>query len=57
MFEKGVLDLLWNLCKIYPVTVTGLSIVSRIIKRHGGEIWVEGEVVKGACFYFTLPEL
>ncbi len=49
--------MLWNLCKIYPVTVTGLSIVSRIIKRHGGEIWVEGEVVKGACFYFTLPEL
>lgn len=36
-------------------TGIGLSIVQRIVERHGGSITARGEVGQGACFEFTLP--
>jgi signal transduction histidine kinase len=61
-FDKADADKLFTPFQRLPGTEAykgfgiGLATVERIVRRHGGKIWADGEPDKGATFYFTLSE-
>jgi signal transduction histidine kinase len=54
-FQERIFGLFNKLDQNIEGTGIGLTLVKRIIEVHGGKIWVESELGKGATFYFTLP--
>jgi len=57
-YHKEIFEMFHRLGEIEDKTGTGLglAIVDRIVRNHGGKVWVESEKGQGAAFHFTLPK-
>jgi len=58
-YHRKIFEMFHRLREIEDETGTGLglAIVERIVKNHGGKVWVESVKGQGATFYFTLPKV
>jgi PAS domain S-box-containing protein len=58
-YHRKIFEMFHRLREIADETGTGLglAIVERIVKNHGGKVWVESVKGQGATFYFTLPKV
>ena len=55
-FHERIFGLFNKLDQFSDGTGIGLALVRRIVEVHGGKIWVESELGKGATFFFTLAD-
>jgi len=55
-YQEGIFELFSKLDSNTEGIGIGLGVVKRIIEVHGGKIWVESEIGKGATFFFTLED-
>jgi light-regulated signal transduction histidine kinase (bacteriophytochrome) len=53
---KKVFEVFQRLDKKYAGSGIGLGVCKKVVEQHGGKIWVESQVGKGSCFYFSFPK-